>query len=265
MVFISLEGVLEGSADATTRAVAVDKAPIRVVVTPGSTDKCCDVRGRGAVPARRLRRLLPSRSQAKSASHLVCFVTDAVVQHKWVVIKPTSDYAQLRKQLLRVVAGCKQPRQNCCGPIRALAKAKLALSSQFSQCSAVEEFVNALLSAVLTRDTTCSAHLQARQLVELFLDVDKRREDAVDQLVRLASQDSHAETPTMSDDEAGAFADEPTECSICCGDIGADATMRLACDHVFHAGCVRLWLKLQQTCPVCSVAARGAAIASETA
>ena len=45
-------------------------------------------------------------------------------------------------------------------------------------------------------------------------------------------------------------------CSICLMDIDADATvmpmtMRMPCQHVFHAGCIAVWFKRSHNCPLC--------------
>ncbi|KAL5973850.1 hypothetical protein ACLOJK_030508 [Asimina triloba] len=43
------------------------------------------------------------------------------------------------------------------------------------------------------------------------------------------------------------------ECAICLGDFADNDVLRLLtpCSHVFHIGCIDLWLKSHTTCPVC--------------
>ncbi|WVZ79945.1 hypothetical protein U9M48_027467 [Paspalum notatum var. saurae] len=43
------------------------------------------------------------------------------------------------------------------------------------------------------------------------------------------------------------------ECSVCLGEINQKETViRLpACTHLFHEGCIHVWLRSHRTCPVC--------------
>jgi len=50
---------------------------------------------------------------------------------------------------------------------------------------------------------------------------------------------------------------EPTECSICIGDMrSGDCIRKLDCGHVFHRACVDLWLLRSAECPLCKRSAR---------
>ncbi|KAK9938118.1 hypothetical protein M0R45_014874 [Rubus argutus] len=43
------------------------------------------------------------------------------------------------------------------------------------------------------------------------------------------------------------------ECAVCLSEFGDSETLRLLpkCDHVFHPGCIDVWLAYHNTCPVC--------------
>jgi hypothetical protein len=45
----------------------------------------------------------------------------------------------------------------------------------------------------------------------------------------------------------------PVECSICCNGIedGSGATKLESCQHLFHSGCLAVWLRLKNNCPLC--------------
>lgn len=48
------------------------------------------------------------------------------------------------------------------------------------------------------------------------------------------------------------------ECPICCCSLTAEGkTSRLLCGHRYHADCVRVWLRMQHTCPVCRIPIEG--------
>ncbi|KAE8719909.1 Nudix hydrolase 15 [Hibiscus syriacus] len=51
--------------------------------------------------------------------------------------------------------------------------------------------------------------------------------------------------------------DEPTECSVCLGNITEESMIRLLpnCNHVFHVQCIDTWLGSHTTCPICRTAA----------
>jgi len=50
--------------------------------------------------------------------------------------------------------------------------------------------------------------------------------------------------------------DEIESCCICISDMEPrQKTRNLQCNHVFHAGCIGKWLKVNKTCPVCKAAA----------
>ncbi|KAK8664683.1 hypothetical protein V6N13_084461 [Hibiscus sabdariffa] len=51
--------------------------------------------------------------------------------------------------------------------------------------------------------------------------------------------------------------DEPTECSVCLGDITEESKVRLLpnCKHIFHVQCIDTWLGSHTTCPICRTAA----------
>ena len=50
---------------------------------------------------------------------------------------------------------------------------------------------------------------------------------------------------------------EAVECSICLSTVGEEATVRVLpnCTHMFHVGCVDVWLSSNTTCPICRTAA----------
>jgi hypothetical protein len=46
--------------------------------------------------------------------------------------------------------------------------------------------------------------------------------------------------------------DEPDECTICFGPLEeGDRVGSLPCQHVFHADCLKVWLKSRNVCPLC--------------
>ncbi|XP_021294728.1 E3 ubiquitin-protein ligase ATL41-like [Herrania umbratica] len=54
--------------------------------------------------------------------------------------------------------------------------------------------------------------------------------------------------------------DEPTECSVCLGNITDESTVRLLpnCKHMFHVECIDTWLGSHTTCPICRTVAEPA-------
>ncbi|CAK1580818.1 unnamed protein product [Parnassius mnemosyne] len=62
-----------------------------------------------------------------------------------------------------------------------------------------------------------------------------------DQLASLPSE-------TVSADQAAAN----TSCSVCWDNfLEGESISRLECEHVFHSACIRPWLQLHATCPIC--------------
>lgn len=187
------------------------------------------------------------------------------MRQKWVLSKTSADHAQLRKGIRRIgSSGCKD--SECCGALRRLIKGTPNLSTrrvwsssstgtQYDQCSAFQAFVNDLVHAVLTRDTSCENMQRTRHLLEDFLEIAHHRAIAVD---RVLYHENPASPPTpvalescQAGQDCGGASDDSSECPICCGDLADDQTLRLPCGHNYHAGCVRVWLNLQHTCPVC--------------
>lgn len=41
-------------------------------------------------------------------------------------------------------------------------------------------------------------------------------------------------------------------CCICCDEIEEEENViKLSCDHIHHAGCIKEWLKIKRFCPLC--------------
>ncbi|XP_018488188.2 E3 ubiquitin protein ligase RIE1-like [Raphanus sativus] len=45
--------------------------------------------------------------------------------------------------------------------------------------------------------------------------------------------------------------DEDIVCCICLGNCGDEKEGKLPCSHVFHLKCIRRWLRIRPTCPLC--------------
>ena len=46
--------------------------------------------------------------------------------------------------------------------------------------------------------------------------------------------------------------DQKTQCSVCWEDFSLDEMVnQLRCEHIFHKDCIKPWLELHATCPVC--------------
>ncbi|KAG6586615.1 RING-H2 finger protein ATL34 [Phytophthora cinnamomi] len=264
MVFISLEDVVGASVSAAAAKQSVRSERLKpttsVVVTPGSPAK------QQNTPFARagLFHLTSSQRTSSSQLYFVLYVSDSVMRQKWVLSKTSGDHALLSKSIRRVGSGCKDSA--CCGPLRRLVKATPSISTrrmwgsssagtQYDQCSAFQEYVNDLVHAVLDRDTSCEPMQRTRHLLEEFLEIAHHRAIAVD---RVLYHENPAASPTpvvlepcQAGQDCGGASDDSSECPICCGDLADDQTLRLPCGHNYHAGCVRVWLNLQHTCPVC--------------
>ncbi|KAL3667199.1 hypothetical protein V7S43_007434 [Phytophthora oleae] len=262
MVFISLEDVVGCSAAASScnskhsAQFELPKPTTQVVVTPGSPAK-----QQNTPIARAGLFHLASTQRSSSLVYFVLYVSDSVMRQKWVLTKTSADYAQLRKSIRRGGSGCKAPM--CCEHLQQLIKASPSVgarrmwgsSTQYDQCSAFQTFVNDLVQAVLSRDTHCQAIQHTRQTLEEFLDIARQRANAID---RVLYHENPAASPIaaplnsyQAGQDCGDASDDTSECPICCGDLADDQTLRLPCGHNYHAGCVRVWLNLQHTCPVC--------------
>ncbi|POM72958.1 E3 ubiquitin-protein ligase synoviolin [Phytophthora palmivora] len=266
MVFISLEDVV-GAVGANNSAVSncnkrvqcklpTDKSATQVVVTPGSPAK-----QQNTPIARAGLFHLSSTHRTSSLEYFVLYVSDSVMRQKWVLSKTSTDHAQLRKSIRRVGSGCKNPA--CCGHLQRIIKTSQSVSTrwmwgstpQYNQCNMFQTYVNDLVQVVLGRDTECETMQRTRHLLEDFLDIAHHRANAID---RVLFHDNPAVSPTgvplkpcEAGQDCGNASDDSSECPICCGDLANDQTLRLPCGHNFHAGCVRVWLNLQHTCPVC--------------
>ena len=52
-----------------------------------------------------------------------------------------------------------------------------------------------------------------------------------------------------------------TTCSICLSDMErTENRCMLGCEHVFHDRCIKKWLKVKKTCPVCKCDVRGTTV-----
>jgi|UniRef100_K3X222 hypothetical protein len=266
MVFISLERFVD-SAHANAQQqqqlpitqmhqLAASSASVHVVVTPGSPVK------KDANDAL-LRSRFGFRSQKKSVSTLnvtpfLMYVTDDAVRSKWVVTKTGVECLDLRKRIQQSIGSCQ--KFSCCGPLRRIAKSPLykhprkkrsdnAVASQYGACGIIQEYVNDLLVAVMAREHQCDSTVNAGHELALFLDITSHRAAATEYAMqRSASCDSDPVGPSELSTH------DDSECSICCGDLSSEHTLRLPCNHEYHSACVRVWLNMQHTCPVCRVA-----------
>ncbi|KAG1696201.1 hypothetical protein DVH05_018734 [Phytophthora capsici] len=262
MVFISLENVVGSSAAASSNnpkhstQSELPKSTTQVVVTPGSPSK-----QQNTPVARAGLFHLTSSQRSSSLVYFVLYVSDSVMRQKWVLMKTSADYAQLRKSIRQSGSGCKVPM--CCDHLQQIVKASPSVgtrriwgsTTQYDQCSVFQTFVNDLVQVVLSRDTHCQAMQHTRQILEEFLDIAKQRANAID---RVLYHENPATSPLaaplnsyQTGQTCGGTSDDTSECPICCGDLADDQTLRLPCGHNYHAGCVRVWLNLQRTCPVC--------------
>ena len=63
----------------------------------------------------------------------------------------------------------------------------------------------------------------------------------------------------MSDDEIDVISTAPAleeDCSVCLQIHSEDVVRELPCGHTFHDLCLRNWLKVKATCPICKRSAR---------
>lgn len=63
----------------------------------------------------------------------------------------------------------------------------------------------------------------------------------------------------MSDEEIDMLPTAVTleeDCSVCLQSRSEDAVRELPCGHAFHDLCLRNWLKVKATCPICKRSAR---------
>ncbi|KAG3185088.1 hypothetical protein PC128_g13428 [Phytophthora cactorum] len=259
MVFISLEDVVGHSAGTTNCSMKhsvpceLPKPTTQVVVTPGSPAKP------ESTPIARAG--LFNQRASSSPVYFVLYVSDSVTRQKWVLNKTSADHALLRKSIRRVGSGCKDPA--CCGHLQRIIKTSPSISTrrlwgsttQYDQCSAFQTFVNDLVLAVLGPDTQCEAMQQTRHVLEEFLDIAHQRANAIDRVLLYENPATSPAAaplePCPAGQDCGDASDDSSECPICCGDLADDITLRLPCGHNYHAGCVRVWLNLQHTCPVC--------------
>ncbi|KAL4161541.1 hypothetical protein PRNP1_002095 [Phytophthora ramorum] len=265
MVFISLEDVVGSSHSAASGAAncnvkqsvqsELPKPSTLVVVTPGSPAK------QQNTPAARAG--LFHQRTLSSTEYFVLYVSDSVMRQKWVLSKTSTDQAQLRKSIHRVGSGCRDSA--CCGHLRRVIKTSANVGTrrmwgstsaraQYNQCNAFQEYVNGLVQAVLARDTQCESMQRTRHVLEDFLDIAHQRANAIDRVLyheNPAASPTAPVEPCVPGQGCGGASDDSSECPICCGDLADDQTLRLPCGHNYHAGCVRVWLNLQRTCPVC--------------
>ncbi|KAF1774428.1 Zinc finger, RING/FYVE/PHD-type [Phytophthora cactorum] len=189
-------------------------------------------------PSRKTHPLLARTLQSTGifvTSVLVLYVSDSVMRQKWVLSKTSADHALLRKSIRRVGSGCKDPRAvaTCSGLSRRLQVSVRDACGALPHSTTNATFVNDLVLAVLGRDTQCETMQQTRYVLE----------------DHFTGSSSIGALPAGQD--CGDASDDSSECPICCGDLADDITLRLPCGHNYHAGCVRVWLNLQHTCPVC--------------
>jgi hypothetical protein len=261
MVFISLEDVVGANCNMkhAVQTELPNPASTRVVVTPGSAAKHLNT----PIARAGLFHLTSAQRASSSMLYFVLYVSDSVMRHKWVLSKTSADYAQLRKSIRRVGSRCRD--STCCGLLHRLIKASPTISTrrmwsatsnstQFDQCNALQTFVNELVQVALNREALCESMQRAQLLVEEFLDIARQRANALDRVLYNENPASPLATPVQlcqAGQDCGDASDDSSECPICCGDLADDQTLRLPCGHNSHAGCVRVWLDLQHTCPVC--------------
>ncbi|CAH0480326.1 unnamed protein product [Peronospora belbahrii] len=253
MVFISLEDVIE-----TNNSIHADKcntqhsvhpeATPRVVVTPGSPTK------QQGMPLARAGFF----SIQHTPSSLLLYVSDSVICQKWVLSKTSDDCSKLRKNIRRVGNDCRDPA--CCGPVQRLSfkistrrvwGSPTNTSKQYDECNAFQTYLNDLVQAVLGRNTGCQTMKRTRHLLEDFLNIAYHRANAMDCVLYHKNQAASLTVKSMKPCQVGRGCDDSIECLICCGDLANDKTLRLPCGHKYHAGCMRVWFNVQQTCPVC--------------
>ena len=52
--------------------------------------------------------------------------------------------------------------------------------------------------------------------------------------------------------DVGKLDNDKKKCTICLEDyVNGDDSIALPCIHIFHANCIKTWLKNQNTCPIC--------------
>lgn len=281
MVFISLEGFVGAPTSASTQrlhyqlpmsamhpSMVSTTASVHVVVTPGSPVKkhANDALLRSRFSFRSFSS--SSSSATGGATPFLLYVTDSAVNSKWVLTKTANEYQELRKQTQQAIGACQ--KFSCCGPLRRIAKSALyksqrkkwsdsSVASQYGLAGVVQEYVNDLLLAAFAREHQCESTADASRVLERFLDIASHRAAAADRVMHMASSSSRDADNDEELSSRGRKQSDPTsnhddsECPICCADLSDEQTLQLPCSHVYHAACVRVWLNMQHTCPVCRV------------
>ncbi|KAK8872322.1 hypothetical protein PGQ11_002836 [Apiospora arundinis] len=73
-----------------------------------------------------------------------------------------------------------------------------------------------------------------------------------------ASHETISRLPRKKLEEGMLGPEAKGKCTVCIDDVGlGDEVVVLPCKHWFHDGCVGLWLKEHNTCPICRVSVEG--------
>ncbi|TDH73050.1 hypothetical protein CCR75_001494 [Bremia lactucae] len=181
------------------------------------------------------------------------------MRQNYVLGKTSADRAQLCNRIRQIGIECKaSARCGCLQRImktspRTITRRAWSHTIQYDQCRAFQTFINDMALNFVDQSIQCEAMQRTRNLLKEFLEI-------ADQRIIVTNLDlihvSSAALPGAASVDLLSFgrdsdgtSDDSFECSICCGNLSDDSTQRLPCGHNYHAGCVRVWLNLQRTCP----------------
>jgi hypothetical protein len=229
------------SCDQYLTTTAATKPSVHVLVTPGSPAK----------PSRRestSKINFAMKSPTKPIKQFLFYVTDQVVDQKWVVAHSSEEYTTFRSKLTHVIGNCKTFR--CCGPLRRVITSPIykkpskkwmqdSVVSQCTHANVIQEYINDLLQSVLSRDCQCESTVNGLEMIYQFLQVGPHRKVVATR--RLSVAEAVQRTDSNQFDKA---------CPICFTELG-DHAVRLPCEHTYHTDCIHTWFTENHSCPVC--------------
>ncbi|TMW66222.1 hypothetical protein Poli38472_003987 [Pythium oligandrum] len=216
-----------------------------------------------------------SPGTASAAHQFVLYVTDHDVHHKWVLAKTQDEHTQLQKMIASTTVACER-KHACCASLRRIVEStqykqpkrrwsESRVQTQVARCQMMQEYLNDLIGAVRGQEQECASTTQAWELLDAFLGVQTQRDEVADSILLATMAEtprprrfSHRPSINLEPEQPTTVLEEEddhqaTECPICCTDFEDEVTSELPCGHTYHVDCVRVWLRMQHTCPVCRI------------